>query len=230
LAAGYFGRALELRRGTKHVLTLAGAAIWMGMLQPTFALHPLSRGAFNDYHWRIAEALRGTHLGANATVLSDAAGVIPYISGFNHIDRVGLTDNFLSGRTPHRLAEREAYMWAASPQVYIGYEPPATVGCNAPDVDAIMRTPYVAQVLLKRPLTSVEDRIFPQDAALLHQRMRELRDHWDWVGEIEWPGWGLWHLKSFAYVRKDASPSLHAAVNTLVARHPTEVVLDNIPQ
>jgi hypothetical protein len=230
LTAGYFGRALELRRQTKPRLILASAAAWMLMLQPTFAIHPLPRGEFNDYHWRIAEALRGTHLGAHATVLSDAAGVIPYVSGFNQIDRVGLTDNYLSGCTPHRLAEREAYMWAAAPQVYIGYEPPATVGCNAPDVDAIMRTPYVARVLLKRPLLALEDRIFLQDAALLHQRMRELRDHWDWVGEIEWPGWGLWHLKSFAYVRKDASPSLHAAVNTLVARHPAEVVLDNIPQ
>ena len=230
LAAGYVGLSLDLRRGARHGMMAAGAVLWMLLLQPGFALRPLPRGEFNDYHYRIAEALRSTGLGAKATVLSDAAGVIPYVSGFNHIDRVGLTDNYLSGRTPHRLAEREAYMWASAPQVYIGYEPPASAGCNAPELDAIMRTPYVARILLKRPLVTIEDRIFLQDADLLHQRMRELRDHWDWVGEIEWPGWGLWHLKSFAYVRKDASPSLHAAMNTLVARHPTEVVLDNVPQ
>jgi hypothetical protein len=228
LAAGYVGRAIDDRRQSGVIL--AGVAIWMLALQPSLAVRPLPRGDFNDYHWRIAEALRRTHLGANATVLSDAAGVIPYVSGFNHIDRVGLTDNYLSGRIPHRLADREAYMWTSAPQVYIGYEPPATVGCNAPDVDAIMRTPYVARILLRRPLATIEDRIFLQDAALLHQRMRELRDHWDWIGEIEWPGWPLWHLKSFAYVRKDASPSLHQAVSTLVSHHPAEIVLDNIPQ
>ncbi len=238
LAAGFIAMAFDDGRGVTawnawpgamQGITAAGAAIWMMALQPGYSLHPLPRRPFDDYHWRIAEALRGTHLGPRATVLTDAAGVIPYVSGFNHIDRVGLTDNFLSGRIPHRPAEREAYMWASSPQVYIGYEPPASAGCNAPDVDAIMHSPYVSRILLTRPLMTIEDRIFPQDAALLHQRMRELRDHWDWIGEIDWPGWSLWHLKSFAYVRKDASPSLHAAMSTLIARRPSEVVLDNVP-
>ncbi|CAN5570072.1 hypothetical protein BH10CHL1_BH10CHL1_40100 [soil metagenome] len=41
---------------------------------------------FQQYHWRIDQALQATGLGGEATVLFDAAGVIPFISHFNERD------------------------------------------------------------------------------------------------------------------------------------------------
>jgi hypothetical protein len=206
----------------------AAAIIGLLALQPSFDFRPLARGEFNDYHLRIAEALRETGLGASATVLTDAAGVIPYVSGFNQLDRIGLTDNHLSGRVPLSAAERERYVWSRAPDVYLGYEPPASAGTESAAADQVMRTPYVADILMKRRLFTIEDRIFVQDEALLHARMRELRDHWIWLGEMEWPGWRLWRLKSFVYVRKTANPLLAGRLRVLVIRGPEAVRLDDV--
>lgn len=174
--------------------------------QGNWSLAPLPPDDLSEhYHLRIAEALASTGLGAQGTVLCDAAGVIPYVSGFNHIDRVGLADNYLSGRRPLTLAEREAYLWSRNADVYIGYEPPASVGALGPNDDPRMVSPYVDGVLMKMPLVGVTNRMYVQEPGLLHGRMRELRDNWIWVGEMDWPGQQVWQLKAFLYVRK-ASP------------------------
>jgi hypothetical protein len=167
-----------------------------------------------EYHLKIAAALRETGLGPRATVLIDAAGVIPYISGFNHVDRVGLTDNFLSGRTRSTPREREEYIWGRRPDVYVGYEPPAQVGSNSPSDDGQMKTAYVQHSLLGRTQTVITERISPQDPDVLYFRMKTLRDEWYWLGEVQWPGWRLWREKSFIYVRKD-SPYFDVLVSSL---------------
>ena len=224
LAPGPYGRSAS------RLTPLAGAAsiAWLLTLQPSFDFRPLPRGDFNDYHLRIAEALRTSRLGSSATILTDAAGVIPYVSGFKQLDRVGLTDNYLSGRHPVQQAERERYIWSSNPDVYIGYDPPAGSGANDAASDPMMRTPYVREILMKRRLRTIEDRIFVQDEALLHARMRELRDNWTWLGEIDWPGWHHWRLKCFVYVRNGADPALTTALRGIVQREPQRVVFDHI--
>ncbi len=190
-------------------IALAGA-IYAGVLiayQGTWRLAPLPVPAFNQYFFKIAAALKDTGLGSRATVMCNAAGIIPYVSGFNQVDPVGLTDNVLSGRTPMTPEERERYLWSRDADVYLGFEPPAQPDAQTADEDPRMNTSYVTRVLIGRSMSLVSSRVFVQDRGLLHARMRELRDHWDWVGELEWPGWQP--LKSFLYVRK-SSP--HAAL------------------
>lgn len=218
---------------TAHSILLAGAVLWLGLLivqQRVWRVTPLPVSAFNQYHFRIAAALKATELGAEGTIMCDAAGIITYVSGFNQVDRVGLTDNFLSGRTAPSVIERENYFWSRPADVYIGYEPPALRGAALPSDDRQMRTPYIADVLLKRRLTLIESRIFVQDAALLHTRMRHLRDRWYLIGELDFPGWQAWHLKSFVYVRR-GSP--HAAVlisklSEIVKFRPEQINLHDI--
>jgi hypothetical protein len=198
------------------------------LLHGSWRLKPMPAGDLYEYHAKIARALEETGLQSRATVLCDAAGVIPYLSGFNHIDRIGLVDNALSGRHPMTPEQRERYLWSQGADVYIGYEPPASSQAERAASDPRMRSPYVASVLLKVKTGTIEDRIFVRDPDLLHFRMRELRDRWTWVGQIDWPGWQLWRLKSFVYVRKDSAYAgiLESSLRRIVALAPDGVSLD----
>jgi hypothetical protein len=86
----------------------------------------------------------------------------------------------------------------------------------------------VSDVLLTLRLGAIGDRILLADRDALHQRMRELRDRWIWLGELEWPGWELWRLKSFVYVRRDSPhlPRLLPPLRRIVVRAEHEVRLD----
>jgi len=187
---------------------------------------------FNEYHWQIADVLRDTGLGSRATILCDAAGVIPYVSGFNQLDRVGLTENHLSGRVPLTPVEREAYIWSRPIDVYFGYEPPALPDAKGPEDDPRMRTAYVEQILLRKKLKRVEARIMVQDPELLHARMRELRDHWILVGESDFPGWRAWRLKHFVYVRRDSQfvSLLISKLNELITVKPDAIELNDLSE
>lgn len=224
-------RAAELKKITElGFLTIA--VVCLGMLfisQKSWRISPIPPGDFHQHHARIAQALKSTELGFRGTILCDAAGIIPYVSGFNQVDRVGLADNFLSGRTPATDAEREAYIWSRPIDVYVGFEPPAATGAQAPETDSQMRTWYVSENLLKRKLTLVESRIFVQDPQLLHSRMRELRDNWFWLGEINSPGWNAWKLKSFVYVRRNSPNAelLISKLNTLIDIEPSQINLSD---
>lgn len=234
-AAGFLRISLNNFRPTKtgEMILILVAAVSFGALlisQKSWRVAPLPMGAFNRYHFKIADALKSTEIGAKGTILCDAAGIIPYVSNFNQIDRVGLVDNYLSGRTPVAAAEREAYLWNTAPDVFIGYEPPAQTDATAPENDAAFKTPYVSQILMRRPLTLVESRIFVQDADLLESRMRELRDNWILVGEMDFPGWKAWKLKSFVYVRRDSkfAAELISKLKLIVKLQPEQIKLEDI--
>ena len=113
----------------------------------------------------------------------------------------------------------------------MGYEPPAAPGALGPSDDDRMKSAYVSQILMRKPLITIESRIFVQEPELLHARMRELRDRWYWIGEVEWPGWRLWHLKSFIYVRRDSKNAarLIEHLGGVVKLEPDKVRLDDIP-
>jgi hypothetical protein len=211
------------------------AIIWLvvpPVVQGSWRTSPRPLSDFHQYHLKIAKALQATGLGSKGTVLCDAAGVIPYVSGFNQVDRVGLTDNTLSGRKKLTPEERDQYIWTTHPDVYVGYEPPALTDSARPEQEPRMTTAYVSRVLLNRKPSPIEDRIFARTAPLLHQRMLELRKNWVLVGEVNWPGWRIWKLKSFIYVRKE-SPHAEALVESLqsiVSIAPAQIDLDNLDQ
>lgn len=224
--------SIKVSRFNESMLLIAGIIVFglMFFSERAWQISPVPNGPFDQYHKKIAGALRATGLGSKGTILCDAAGIIPYVSGFNQVDRVGLVDNFLSGRKPVTPAEREAYIWSRSLDVYIGYEPPAQIGAQKAEDDAQMQTQYVSEILLKKKLTLVESRVFVQDAQLLHARMRELRDHWIFVGEIKWAGWNDWKLKSFVYVRRD-SPNAEPLISKLediIELEPSQINLNNV--
>lgn len=212
---------------------LAVALLWLASLvisQKSWQIAPVPPSGFSRYHFQIADALAETALGNRGTIMCDAAGIIPFVSDFNQIDRVGLVDNFLSGRTNPSQSEREAYFWGIPADVYIGYEPPAGSGAIRPEDDPVMRSPYVSEILLKRKLTLIESRIFVQDADLLHARMRRLRDDWILIGELDFPGWQAWQLKSFAYVRRDSpnAAPLAEKLRKIIKHKPEQIVLSDI--
>ena len=222
-------QATKKLRTRSIVITMTWPLILI-ILQGSWQISPLPPGEFTQYHSQIARALNETGLGARGKILCDAAGIIPYISGFSHVDRMGLTDNFLSGRELITPEEREKYLWTRQADVYVGYEPPATSGTRKPQDDPGMDTSYVSHVLMNRKLTLIEDRIFVQDPLLLHSRMRELRDNWYFVGELEWPGWKIWNLKSFIYVRKSSLHSnvLLSELKKIISIEPDMVDLNNV--
>ncbi len=227
-------RAAQGKKQIEIALACAAIAALAALVvsQKSRQIAPLPRSDFNRFHFQIADALAATKLGAKGSIICDAAGIIPFVSGFRQIDRVGLTDNFLSGRNQPSPAEREAYLWSSSSaaDVYIGSEPPASAGAESPNADAAMHSQYVADILLKRKLTLIESRIFLQNPESLHARMRELRDRWILVGELDFPGWQAWRLKSFAYVRR-ASPNreiITASLQKIIKTAPEQINLDDL--
>lgn len=225
--------SVNLSSGRMPILLLGclGYLVLPMILQSSWQVAPVPVAGSTQYHAKIANALKATGLGANALVLTDGAGLIPYASGFNQLDRIGLTDNVMSGRQPLSPQAREDYLWGRNPDVYIGFEPPANAGTRGPDNDPRMLSWYVAHNLLTRKLRTIEDRIFLQEPTLLHARMRELRDHWDWVGEIEWTGWQALGVRSFVYVRKGSpyAAVLRAELQKIIDRTPDRINLDDQP-
>ena len=73
---------------------------WSVQRETTWRLENLGPDAWGVYHTRIARALQASQLEEDATVITGAAGLIPYVSRMRHVDPVGLTDNRLSGRYP----------------------------------------------------------------------------------------------------------------------------------
>ena len=199
-------RERVIRTSTANIL-IALSIVYLGIMsivQTHLQFSPIPVDEFTQYHLTIANALKETKLGPDGKVLCDASGIIPYTSGFTQVDRVGLTDNFLSGRKKVSQKEREDYMWNQNPDVYIGYELPATPGFGNKNDDPVMREEYIQKNLLSRQLSKIEERIFLNDKDLLYYRMTILRDQYYLVGEMIWPGNTVWGLRSFIYVNKSS--------------------------
>ena len=182
----------------------------------------------------IAEALRRTELGSKAVLMFDSVGYIPFVSGFNNIDPIGLTDNVLSGRIPISALDREKYIWSKMPDVYLGPTPPATPGSRNYTDEPLFESTYMRRVFLER-ITFIEyRRIYAglsqeQLQEVLHFRMRELRDHWLFLGEIPYPFPAPPEYTHFVYVRKE-TPYLDLLVRELeplVFRKPDEFDFDD---
>lgn len=165
---------------------------------------PLEELATTRYHFLVTNALKASGVGDEGKIINNAAGVIPYFSNFQHIDPVGLADNFMSGRNAPTQLEKEAYLWSQEADVFIGFQPPAGEGASNPSEDTAMATDYVSKSILNRELEGISVRVFLKDPEPLHVRMRELRDNWTMVGELDVPGRREMRLRTYAYVRNDS--------------------------
>lgn len=212
------------------LFVLQGA--WLQGIYRTQAEWPavLPEHSTQQYHFKIAQALQGTGLGSQATVITAAAGVIPYVSGFNHVDPIGLTDNFMSGRQATTSEQREEYLWSRQADVYVGFEPPAQADIQRPEDDPRMDTLYVTRLMGRE--RNVPNQNYLKEPEILHFRMRELRDNWHLLGETESPNWKWLGLKSFVYVRKDSPhfERLASSLRPIVSVEPDEIDLDRPPE
>lgn len=174
----------------------------------TAVYFPWSKIMNEQHYMPIAAALQKTGLKEQATLIFDSAGLVSFYSEFRHIDPVGLTDNYLSGREKLTAMQREKYLWSRNGDVYIGPEPPASENSTNYQSDPRISSKYVQTILLK-PITegpykksygslSKEER-----SEALHYRMRELRDNWNLVREMPYPV-GNDGYTHFIYVRKDS--------------------------
>ena len=137
------------------------------------------------------------------------------------------------------MSEYEDYIWKRHADVYIGWEPPAQPGATTPDDDPVMRTAYVEQLLVAPApytLTWKHPRFGGTSTAqrrqLLHRRIRELRDHWVWLGETVSEGlWRTLRIRSFVYVRQDSPHAevLIANLRRIIDVPSSHVDLEHLP-
>ncbi|PWT89223.1 MAG: hypothetical protein C5B54_09280, partial [Acidobacteria bacterium] len=180
-----------------------------------------------EYYAPMADALSSTGLKSEATIVMRAAGYVPFMTQFSHVDSVGLTDNYLSGRKPISLIEREQYIWSKHPDIYIGPELPASAGATDCASEPLINSEYVQHILLHDNGTNLQlatlhiykNTTQQERCEALHARMRELRENWDLVGRLSMPLPATKGEKIFAFVRR-ASPhheQLTKALKTLVS-------------
>ena len=215
------GRWVDVRLAIPVVAALTLGGLY-AVFEATYRDFPWFRIVEDEFYRPIGEALASTGLGPNATVIFPAAGVVPYVSRFSHIDPVGLVDNVLSGRQDMTVEEREAYIFSHDADVYIGPEPPAAPGVTDPASDPVLQSVYGREVLLAegRFKDNFAWRRFyghlspSEQADLTHARMRELRDNWIWLGEIRYPVPEPPRFTHFAYVSRN-SPHRAALTDAL---------------
>ena len=214
LSAGFSAEILEHR--ISFVPAKVAKGLFCAMIIVLFAIETRTTAMFfpwskimNEQHYMpIGFALRKTGLKNDATLIFDSAGVVSYFSEFRHIDPVGLTDNYLSGREKLTAMQREKYLWNQQADVYIGPTPPASEGSNGDQNDPRLDTQYAKTILLG-PITSGPylrsyGKLSQQERSeALHYRMRELRDNWDLIREMPYPvaDDGFTH---YLYVRKNS--------------------------
>jgi hypothetical protein len=216
-------------------LTLAIAAFVGSLfLRDRYLNHVWFKEMITRHYAPIAEALRRTGLGHRAVLVFDSVGYIPFVSGVNNIDPVGLTDNVLSGRVPLSAMDREQYIWGSRPDVYLGPTLPATGSCQEPEEEPLFESRYMKRVFLERVVFRGYRRIYGQLSQddlreVLHFRMRELRDNWLFLGEIPYPFPAPPEYTHFIYVRADSphAQQLVTELEPLVFRKPEEFDADD---
>jgi hypothetical protein len=187
-----------------------------------------------DFHIPIAEALKRAGGGPHLWLQFTAAGLIPYVSEVSHVDPIGLVDNDLCGRHPLTREQYDEILWSRPADVYIGSEPPATIGAGTDDDDPVMQSAYLRYLLSGNASTFTLGWLHPrfgpmQDAerrAFLHHTMRRLRDDWIWLGEDSSATmWARVHMRLFLYVRR-TSPARERLITELkaVITTPAELV------
>ena len=224
----------NIRRSVSY-LSLAVALIGSGLFvatvyRSTAVNFPWFKIVEEGYYGPIAKSLQETGLGPKGKIVFTSAGVVPYRSRFTHIDPVGLVDNALSGRQPMEAEERERYIWEKRADVYIGPEPPASAEATDCASDPLMKSPFMEEVLdiyrTSPPYLNSYGKLTKERRCnVIHLRMKELRDNWEFLGEIPFPAPITDLYTTFAYVRKDSPHrrQLIKALDPLITRKPNEI-------
>ena len=127
----------RLRNGA-FVLPLVPAVmalVYFMYVKPVNIGYPVHWPNINVYlraHAAPAIDLQRTGLGERGTLLTSAAGYIPYRSRWRTIDWIGLNNNYLSGREPRTMDQVWAYIDEQKPDVIFSVLPPATAGSTGP--------------------------------------------------------------------------------------------------
>ncbi len=148
----------------------------------------------------IADVLESTGLGSDATLLTSAAGIIPYKSKFNSIDWLGLNSEQLSGKYEMSPDEAWAYVVAQSPDVSISIFPAATQGVETRQEDPGFTSNSVRTTLAGRGVRLFKHWNRDRSASVIWSQMKWYRDEND-LGAC-FPLIQNWAV--FVYVRRDS--------------------------
>jgi arabinofuranosyltransferase len=179
-----------------------------------------TQGTFAD----IGKDLRCTGLGEKAVLVTGAAGMIPFFSGYRTIDLWGLNTNELSGRKPMKPSGIWEFVSQSSPDVVFSTLPPASPGVSTPEADPVMQSKAVL-----RYLSAVDGRIelfLHWDRAkmidVFYHEMTYIRDHCVFGACYSSPNQDYWFI---LYVCRD-SPYLKEILNCLRSSTQTDLVSD----
>lgn len=153
---------------------------------------------------RIGKDLAKSGLGQEATVAASMAGALPWYSGMQLVDLLGLATDRLSGREPLTPEGYWRYQEQARPDVLVSAAPPATPGSAPGDTDPALSAPAVVGLLhgAGSEITAHGD---PRRLREMVQReMIFIRDHYAFGAayRMESSDW------TFVYIRRD-SPLRH---------------------
>lgn len=146
--------------------------------------------------------LERTGLGPQASILTSAAGEIPFRSRFRAIDSIGLNTNALSGRTPLTVREAWEFIEARRPDVVLSALPPASPTGGFSGNDPVLNALAVRRALRGSGSELAKFRDKEKQREFVLNEMRHLRDHYQLgaaypLGKRP-PSWLL------LYVRKDS--------------------------
>lgn len=126
-----------------------------------------------------------TGLGGDASILLSAAGFIPYESGFQAIDWLGLNDEQMSGKYPMSVEEARAHLDARAPDMAMSVFPPASPGATSYHDDPAFNSRSVQATIRGRGVRLFK--YWDQDLVnqMIWSNMAWYRDHTDYAACYE---------------------------------------------
>ena len=167
---------------------VAATTGWVGHEPSLFGLAP------------IAEDLNRTGLGEEATLLTSAAGILKFSTGFDAIDWIGLNDEYLSGKNALSAQEVRSYIESRSPDVAMSIFPPAAVGSSRFQDDPGFQSNSVQSTMAGRGVKLFKYWQRDKIGDVIYANMEWARDHGELLGCYELrQNWAV-----FVFVRKSS--------------------------
>ena len=129
----------------------------------------------------LSRDLAATGLRETATLLTSAAGILPYRSGFRTIDWLGLNNEQLSGKTPMTIAEVRDYINAQSPDVAMTVFPAASQGIEDYRDDPVFNSGSVKSTMNGRGVRLFKHWDQKLVSEMIWSQMTWFRDHTDFA-------------------------------------------------
>ena len=129
----------------------------------------------------VARDLKASGLASKATILTSAAGIIPFQSGFTAVDWLGLNDEQLSGKYEMTAEEVRAYIGSKHPDLAMSIFPAATSGAASYTEDPGFNSNSVKATLAGRGVKLFKHWDLDRVSDVIWSQMVYLRDSTDFA-------------------------------------------------